>query len=139
MDYFYYLFIILAFIAVVLFLEGTYLAWNAYKGPEAKRIERRLRAMSAGAHEGEDLSIAKKRLLAETPAWERLLLEIPHIHRLDRLLLQSGLALNVAGFLWLSIIGALAGFILAAVFDLPLFAIIVAGGGGGGPPPFFLL
>lgn len=139
MDYFYYLFIILAFIAVVLFLEGTYLAWNAYKGPEAKRIERRLRAMSAGAHEGEDLSIAKKRLLAETPAWERLLLGIPHIHRLDRLLLQSGLALNVAGFLWLTIIGALAGFILAAVFDLPLFAIIVAGVAVGALPLFYVL
>jgi len=138
-DYFYYLFIILAFIAVVLFLEGTYLAWNAYKGPEAKRIERRLRAMSAGAHEGEDLSIAKKRLLAETPAWERLLLEIPHIHRLDRLLLQSGLALNVAGFLGLTIIGALAGFILAAVFGLPLFAIIVAGVAVGALPLFYVL
>lgn len=139
MDYFYYLFIILAFIAVVLFLEGTYLAWNAYKGPEAKRIERRLRAMSAGAHEGEDLSIAKKRLLAETPAWERLLLEIPHIHRLDRLLLQSGLALNVAGFLGLTIVGALAGFILAAVFGLPLFAIIVAGVAVGVLPLFYVL
>jgi len=138
-DYFYYLFVILAFIAVVLFLEGSYLAWNAYKGPEAKRIERRLRAMSAGAHEGEDLSIAKKRLLAETPAWERLLLEIPHIHRLDRLLLQSGLALNVAGFLWLTIMGALAGFILAAFFGLPLLAIIVAGVAAGALPLFYVL
>lgn len=139
MDYFYYLFVILAFIAVVLFLEGTYLAWNAYKGPEAKRIERRLRAMSAGAHEDGELSIVKKRLLAETPAWERLLLEIPHIHRLDRLLLQSGLALNVAGFLGLTIIGALAGFILAAVFDLPLFAIIVAGLAVGALPLFYVM
>lgn len=124
MDYFYYLFVILAFIAVVLFLEGTYLAWNAYKGPEAKRIERRLHAMSAGAHEDGELSIVKKRLLSETPAVDRLLLEIPRIHQLDRLLLQSGLALNVAGFLWLTIMGALAGFILATVFGLPLFAII---------------
>ncbi|MDP2046716.1 MAG: pilus assembly protein TadB, partial [Deltaproteobacteria bacterium] len=108
MDYFYYLFVILAFIAVVLFLEGAYLAWNTYKGPEAKRIERRLRAMSAGAHEGEELSIVKKRLLAETPALDRLLLGIPRIHQLDRLLLQSGLTLNVAGFMWLTIMGALA-------------------------------
>ena len=28
--------------------KGLYLTWNAYKGPEAKRIEQRLRAMSAG-------------------------------------------------------------------------------------------
>lgn len=139
MDYFYYLFVILAFIAVVLFLEGTYLAWNAYKGPEAKRIERRLRAMSAGAHEDGELSIVKKRLLAETPALDRLLLEIPRIHHLDRLLLQSGLALNVAGFLWLTIMGALAGFILATVFGLPLFAIIGSGVAAGALPLFYVL
>lgn len=139
MDYFYYLFVILAFIAVVLFLEGTYLAWNAYKGPEAKRIERRLRAMSAGAHEDGELSIVKKRLLSETPAVDRLLLEIPRIHQLDRLLLQSGLALNVAGFLWLTIMGALAGFILATVFGLPLFAVIGAGVAVGALPLFYVL
>ncbi len=139
MDYFYYLFIILAFIAVVLFLEGSYLAWNAYKGPEAKRIERRLRSMSAGAHEGEELSIVKKRLLAETPAMDRLLLGIPRVHQLDRLLLQSGLTLNVAGFLWLIIMGALAGFILAAFFGLPLFAVIGAGVAMGALPLFYVL
>jgi len=138
-DYFYYLFIILAFIAVVLFLEGSYLAWNAYKGPEAKRIERRLRSMSAGAHEGEELSIVKKRLLAETPAMDRLLLGIPRVHQLDRLLLQSGLTLNVAGFLWLIIMGALAGFILAAFFGLPLFAVIGAGVAMGALPLFYVL
>lgn len=139
MDYFYYLFVILAFIAVVLFLEGTYLAWNAYKGPEAKRIERRLRAMSAGAHEDGELSIVKKRLLSDTPAMDRLLLEIPRIHQLDRLLLQSGLALNVAGFLGLTILGVLAGFILAMVFGLPLFAIIGATVAMGALPLLYVL
>lgn len=139
MDYFYYLFIILAFIAVVLFLEGTYLAWNAYKGPEAKRIGRRLRAMSAGAHEGEELSIVKKRLLSETPALDRLLLEIPRIHQVDKLLLQSGLTLNVAGFLWLTIMGALAGFILASVLGLPLLTVIVTGVAAGALPLLYVL
>lgn len=139
MDYSYYLFVILAFIAVVLFLEGSYLVWNAYKGPEAKQIERRLRTMSAEAHEGENLSIVKKRLLAETPALDRLLLEIPRIHHLDRLLVQSGLALNVAGFLWLTLMGALAGLILSTVFDLPLFAIIAAGVALGSLPLLYLL
>ncbi|MBI3223305.1 MAG: type II secretion system F family protein [Nitrosomonadales bacterium] len=139
MDYLYYLFVILAFIAVVLFLEGTYLVWNAYKGPEAKQIERRLRTMSAEAHEGENLSIVKKRLLAETPALDRLLLEIPRIHHLDKLLVQSGVALNVAGFLWLMLMGALAGVVLATVFDLPLFAIIGAGIALGILPLLYLL
>ncbi len=139
MDYIYYLIVVFSFIAVVLFLEGAYLAWNAYKGPEAKRIERRLRAMSAEAHEGENLSIVKKRLLAETPELDRLLLEIPRIHHLDRLILQSGLELNVAGFLRFTFIGALAGFILATVFDLPLFVTIVATVAAGAFPLYYVV
>lgn len=139
MDYTYYLFVILAFIAVVLFLEGTYLAWNAYKGPEARRIDRRLRAMSAGTHEGEELSIVKKRLLAESSSLERLLLEIPRIHQLDRLLLQSGLALNVAGFLGLTLVGIVAGLILSTVIGLPLFAVIGAGVLAGALPLLYML
>lgn len=139
MDYFYYLFVILAFVAVVLFIEGAYLVWNSYKGPEAQRIEKRLRAMSAGAHEGENLSIIKKRLLAESPELDRLLLQIPRIHHVDRLLLQSGLNLNVAGFLWLTLMGALAGFILATLANFPLAAIIVAGLAAGALPLYYVL
>ncbi len=139
MDYIYYLIVVLSFIAVVLFLEGAYLAWNAYKGPEAKRIERRLRAMSAEVHEGENLSIVKKRLLAETPELDRLLLEIPRIHHLDRLLLQSGLDLNVAGFLRFTFMGALAGFILATVFDFPLLVIIAATVAVGAVPLYYVI
>lgn len=139
MDYFYNLFIVLIFIAVVLFLEGMYLFWNTYKGPEAERIERRLRAMSAGSHDGESLSIAKERLLSDSPHLHRFLLEIPRIHHLDRLLVQSGLKLNVAVFLGLTISGILLSFILAIFFGLPLFAIIVAGAVVGVLPLFYVL
>src|SRR5688500_17781382 len=48
MDTLYYLFLIFCFLAVVLFLEGGYLVWYAHRGPEAKRIQERLRAVSAG-------------------------------------------------------------------------------------------
>ncbi|HEX5362824.1 MAG TPA: type II secretion system F family protein [Gallionella sp.] len=139
MDYLYYLFVILAFIAVVLFLEGSYLAWNAYKGPEAKRIEKRLRSMSAEAQTNGDTSIIKKRLLAETPALDRLLLEIPRIHHLDRLLVQSGLTLNVASFLWLTVMGASAGLIMGVFFGFPLFMVLAGGVALGALPLLYLL
>lgn len=123
MDYLYYLFVLLSFLAVALFLEGSYLAWNAYRGPEAKRIERRLRAMSAG--EGaEQVSIVKKRLLAQTPALERMLLALPRVHQLDRLLLQSGVRLNVAGFFGLTLLSTGIGLGLALAIHLPLFAAL---------------
>lgn len=127
MDYLYYLFVILGFLAVVLFLEGMYLAWNAYQGPEVKRITRRLRAMSAGVTEEESVSIVRKRLLSETPGVERVLLEIPRIHSLDRLLVQSGVSLNVAGFLLLTALGALAGTLLALLLGLLPPVVICAG------------
>lgn len=139
MDYFYNLFIVLIFIAVVLFLEGMYLFWNTYKGPEAERIERRLRAMSAGAHDGETLSIAKERLLSESPHLHRLLLEVPRIHHLDRLLVQSGLELNAAVFLGLTVSGILLGFILAIILGLPLLGFFVAGVVVGVLPLFYVL
>jgi len=50
MDIVFYLFGIAIFIAVVSALEGAYLSWNSSKGPEARRLERRLHAMSAGGH-----------------------------------------------------------------------------------------
>ena len=80
MDTLYYLFGTLIFIAVVLFIEGAYLTWSSTKGPEAGRIARRLRIMSAGAHASDtDISIVKERLLSQSPAMQRLLLRMPRV------------------------------------------------------------
>jgi tight adherence protein B len=127
----FYVFVLLAFVAVVLFLEGVYLTWNAYKGPEAKQIERRLRAMSAGGIEGKEASILKQRLLSEAPAIERLLLEIPRVHQLDKLLQQSGVKWSVAFLVGLTLGVGTAVFVLASF--LPFlhwtFCLLLALGG----------
>jgi tight adherence protein B len=121
MDSLYYLFGILLFIAVVLFIEGAYLSWNSTKGPEAGRIARRLRAMSAGAHaNGEDISIIKQRLLSESPTLQRLLLRVPRIHNIDRLLQQSGLTWSVSRLLGMSLLAFVPGYAVTAFFVLPL-------------------
>ncbi|MGB7479418.1 MAG: type II secretion system F family protein [Burkholderiaceae bacterium] len=93
-----------AFIAVVLLIEGLYMLWNSYKGPEARKIEQRLRALSAGSDSSERAAVLKNRMLSEVPAIQRLLLGIPRIRRLDRLLLQSGLDWTVARFLLMSLL-----------------------------------
>lgn len=138
MNYLYYLFVVLGFLAVVLFLEGIYLAWNAYKGPEAKRIERRLRAMSAGAAGQQNSSLVKQRLLAQSPDMERLLLQIPRIHQLDRLILQSGLRLSVAGFIGLMLLAAAGGAVFALLASLPTFAVIAIGVAAGLVPLLYM-
>ncbi len=116
MDYLFLIFVVAAFLAVVLLLEGGYLYWNSTHGPEARRIQRRLQAMSAGAHvTGGDLSIVKERLLSELPRLDRVLQQVPRLHQLDRLLLQSGTGINVAEFIGFSLL-LFGGILIGALF-----------------------
>lgn len=128
MDTLYAVFVVLGFFAVVMFLEGLYLTWNAYLGPEARRIERRLQALSAG---GNSVIVAaplvRKRLLSEVPLMHRLLLLLPRVHVLDRFLLQSGVNIAVAGFLGVAAVLLLVAGVMALMMGLPwLVALVVA-------------
>lgn len=123
MEYSYYLFMVLGFLAVFLFFEGIYSAWDAYKGPEAKRIEKRLQALTAGMSASSN-KLIKQRLLAESPFLQRLLLRIPRVDQLDRALLRSGLQLKVSGFLMLMLITAAIAFACAFMLGLPLITLI---------------
>jgi tight adherence protein B len=127
MDALYLVFGVFLFIAVVLLVEGAYLMWNTSKGPEAKRIARRLRLMSAGTSEaGEEVSILKSRLLSQTPALERLLLQVPRVKHLDRLLEQSGLTWSVAELLGMMALAAVAGAAVALYFGMTFFLALTA-------------
>lgn len=139
MDYLYYLFAVLGFLAVVLFLEGAYLTWNAYKGPEKMRIAKRLQAISAGTGTSQATSLAKQRLLANTPELQKILLSIPRVHQLDRLLLQSGLDITVAAFIGLTIVFALTGVAIALFLRSPLFLCLAIGVAAGVLPWFFVM
>jgi tight adherence protein B len=107
-----YVFPLLIFVAVVLLVEGTYVWWNDVRGPEARRVERRLRLMSAGAHDEQHASALRQRLLSSSPGMQSVLLRVPRIHRLDRLLEQSGQTWSVAQFLLLSASLAVGGLLL---------------------------
>jgi len=113
------------------------LAWNAYTGPEAKRIEKRLQAMSAGANQ-KSASLVKQRMLAQTPGVERLLLLIPRVHQLDRLILQSGIRFSVLQFLGLMLLAVFGGLLIAYMLRLPVLMMIAAGAVGGILPLLYL-
>jgi tight adherence protein B len=127
MDYLYYIFGTLIFIAVVLLVEGLYLGWNSSRGPEAERIARRLRMMSVGAHgkQGGD-SMIKRRLLAESPALQRLLVDMPRAQQFDRVLEQSGLKWSVARLLGLTAACVPLTLGLGVWLGLPLPLLVVA-------------
>ena len=88
--------LVLVFIAVLLLLEGSYLLWKSYKGPEAQKIETRLRALSASRDNSQQTQLLKQRMLGEVPAFERLLLGMSRAQRLDRFILQAGLDWTVS-------------------------------------------
>jgi tight adherence protein B len=114
----FYAFVILAFVAAVLLIEGLYLTWNTYKGPEAKRLERRMRALSAGGSEDGEASILKRRLLAESTPVQQLILSLPRIRELDRLLQQAGSNSSVGSFVLLTFVFGVGGFFLASLIPL---------------------
>jgi tight adherence protein B len=127
---------VLAFIAAVLGLEGLYLTWNAYKGPEAKRIEHRLRALSAGGSAGAEASILKQRMLSESPPLQRFLLGLPRIQELDRLLLQSGSTWSVSYLAGVILLVAAGTFFLVSLIPLLHWIVPIACAGCAALLPF---
>ncbi len=139
MDYLFYLFVLCAFLAVVLLFEGGFMLWNSYKGPEAKKIDQRLRALSAGEHGDASLVLLKERNLSEMPVMERLLLFVPRVHQLDRLLIQSGSSWTVARFFGVSALFGFAGFAVPVFLHLPGWLSLVLGALGALLPLFYIL
>lgn len=138
MDFLYYLFLLFCFLAVVLFLEGAYLYWNAHKGPEATRIQQRLQAASAGGHGTATATLLKQRLLSNSQTLQRLLLQIPRIHSVDQLLLQSGMQLLVTHFIAYSFMASLGLMACAALLGMPFIISLLCGVIGFFLPYFFV-
>jgi len=127
MDFVFYAFMVLMFAAVVLCIEGAYLWWNNYHGPTAKRIDARIRALSAGGQVGQEkLSILKKRMLSESPRLQRWLMGLPRVTVVDRWLQQSGSSWSVGQLLGYS--ATIAVLALAAAPWLPLPPMVTVGG-----------
>ena len=112
----------------MLLIEGAYLVWNSSKGPEAERIARRLRTMSAGSHGGEqNISIVKERLLSKTPMIQRVLLQMPRVGAMDRLLQQSGVTWSVSDFFGLTLMAFLVALFGTSYLPIPwIFRIAIA-------------
>src|SRR5512145_2975706 len=113
-----YMISVLVFFAVVLLIEGVYVWWSDIKGPEARRVERRLRMMSAGSQGDPASSVLKERLLSASPSVQQVLLRVPRIHQLDRLLEQSASSWSVARFLLISVGVGVCAFLLASAFTV---------------------
>jgi tight adherence protein B len=117
---FFPIFAVVAFVAVVLFAEALYLMWNTYRGPEARKKEQRLRALSAGPSRDEMTAVLKNRALSSNPILARLLLLVPRVGQIERLLLQSGMKWTVGKLLSISLLSGLTVYIGLFAGRLPI-------------------
>lgn len=131
---------VLVFTAVVLLLEGLYMLWNTYKGPQTKKIEQRLQVLSASSDTTVQARLLRQRMLSELPLLERLLLRMPRVHQLDRLILQANLSWTVSRLVLTCVALGLAG--LLAVYSLlhqPLASALLAAAVLASAPVWYVL
>lgn len=127
-----YLISAIAFVAVIVAIEGAYLLWRSMDIPAAIKVNRRLRELSAtGVKHSEALSILRQRQFSHIPVINRMLMAIPRLHGLDHLLEQSGSHLTVSRFIALQVLSACICLLvfnvvlgLAMLFALPLSVLL---------------
>src|SRR5688572_1738217 len=118
---------VLVFIAVILLLEGLYLMWKTYKGPQARKIEQRLKTLSAAADGSAQSHLLRERMMSELPPFQRFLLSLPRAHQLDRVLLQANLHWSVSKLLLgCAALGAASFLALTALLHQPFAAGLLA-------------
>jgi tight adherence protein B len=110
------------FLAVVFLFAATiilfiYLFWVETKFTEKRTIKKRLLYISAGGKHGkEKLELYKNRALRDAGILERLAFQLPRMSAIDRMLLKTGLPLSASAFIFVSIIMALSGSLIALEF-----------------------
>jgi tight adherence protein B len=103
--------------------------WKTYKGPEAKKIELRLKALSAAADGSARSHLLRERMMSELPPFQRFLLRLPRAHQLDRVLLQANLNWTVAKLLLgCAALGAVSFISMTALLHQPFVVGALAAG-----------
>ena len=121
MDFLFYAFAVLIFIAVALVIEASWQWWFSTQRAAAKRASRRLSNMIEGDKQStERTSLLKDRRLAESAQAEQLLRRIPGLAKLDITLQQSGSKWSVAVLLIYSALFFIGALLLAIFFDVYL-------------------
>ena len=131
---------VLVFIAVILLAEGLYLIWATYKGPQARKIEQRLKALSAAADKTAQSHLLRERMMSELPPFQRFLLGLPRAHQLDRALLQANLGWSVSKLLLGCLTAGAAAFLaVTALLHQPFVAGALAAAVGAWLPLAYVL
>ena len=95
--------LVIGFLAVVLLLEGGYLLWTDYRGPEVQRLEKRLRTVSQSGASFQSASLLRGRRDEDLSQIERMLLANPTAKLVDAYVRQSGIDITLLKLISLSL------------------------------------
>ncbi len=122
-----YILAFLIFLVIVGVIEAVYLLWRSLNVAEAVKINRRIKALSAGGAHGKDvLKLLRSNQLSTIPWLNRVLSAFPRFHALDRLIQQSGVNLTLMRFIGIqAAIVVVLLLVLLFVFNSVLFVALL--------------
>jgi tight adherence protein B len=101
----------MTFVAVLLVLIASYLAFTAFKESPTAELRRRLRRMATDSRWESMPEGLRGEIVKEIPRFDSYLAKVPFLRNLDRLLDQAGLKTTPLKFLLIAIALALGGFL----------------------------
>ena len=105
---------IVLFVGILVIIELGYFAARVIWNPEKREIKKRLRILASSKLEDPEIDIEKKKSLSGISWFRHLLGNLPITDKILRLLYQSGLRLNVALFILISLCLAAMGFLIGS-------------------------
>ena len=130
---------VLVFVTVLMVIEGLYLLWRSYRGGDAKKIDKRLQALSASGDRSAQARLVRDRMLSDAPWMQQVLLKLPRVHSLDRFILQAGLQWTVSHVLLAGALsGVLAFFAIASLANQHAWIAMLAGAASAALPLLYL-
>lgn len=112
-----YLISFVAFVAALALVQGGYMLWQSLNVERTVRVNRRLRSLSAGGvSRDQALDLLRQRAFSDLPALNRLLVQIPRMHTVDRMLEQSGVDITVSRYVLIQFITGMILLVLLLLF-----------------------
>ncbi len=130
MDFLYYAFAVLVFIAVALAIEAGWQWWFSTQSRAARRMSKRLQQVRSQSRNGEtgNVSLLKEQRLAQSAPLDALLRRLPGTFRLHTFLQQSGASWSVPVFLAIEAGACGMGVALALLLALPVVLLLLVVG-----------
>ena len=104
--------LLLVLLAVLLMGMASYMIWQSLQGPQARKMARRLQALTVSLDRSPQTVLLKERLLSQVPLLQRWLTHLPRVHWLDHFILQAGLRWTVGWVLLSCLTLGLGGAVL---------------------------